>query len=422
MLERYYVRPATVDRVQSSWISGAIDQYVIWLTEQGYSWKSVSRRIPLLVSFGDHARAQGATTWADLPDHIDSFTASWVKNRVRVPKTSQALKKIVHDLQNPIEQMLRLILPEFVGTGRPVKPENPFQELAPEFFAYLRQEKGLRETSIQSYTHYLRNFASYLESVGLTDLRHLSPPVLSGFVSYLSQRVRRASTRDACGVVRVLLRYLYRQRVLPQDLSRVVEQPHNYRLSNIPRSITWDEVRRMLEAVDHRAPRGKRDYAILLLLVTYGLRAREVAALTLDDIDWKNDRLRIPDRKAGHSTLYPLSPIVGQAILDYLKSGRPQTTGRQIFYRTFAPITPLTYVAISTTASHYLHKAGIAVARPGSHTLRHTCVQRLVEANFSLKLIGDYVGHRAPASTEIYSKVDIEALREVACGDGEEVL
>jgi integrase/recombinase XerD len=318
--------------------------------------------------------------------------------------------------------MLRLVSPDFVGTGRPVKPENPFQQWAPEFFVYLRQERGLRETSIRHYSHFLRQFASYLESIGLTDLHHLSPPVLSGFVSDLSPKVRRASVRDACGVLRVLLRYLYRQRVLPRDLSSVVEQPHAYRLSDIPRSITWDDVRRMLEAVDRRAPRGKRDYAILLLLVTYGLRAREVAALTLEDIDWKNERLRVPDRKADHSTVYPLSPIVGQALLDCLKFARPETADRHLFFRTMAPRTPLTHEGISSTASHYLHKADIAVPRPGSHTLRHTCVQRLVEANFSLKLIGDYVGHRSPASTEIYSKVDLEALREVACGDGEEVL
>jgi integrase/recombinase XerD len=422
MLERYFVRPDTVDRIQASWISGPINQYVTWLSEQGYSWRSVARRVPLLVRFGEHARSQGATTWAELPAQLDSFVASWLQHRVQGPKSPQALQKLVQELRNPIQQMLRLILPDFAGRGRPVKPENPFQPWAPEFFVYLRQERGLRETSLLHYSHFLRQFAAYLESIGLTDLKHLSPPVLSGFVTDLSQRVRWASVRDACGVVRVLLRYLYRQRVLPRDLSSVVEQPHAYRLSNIPRSITWEEVRRMLEAVDRRAPRGQRDYAILLLLVTYGLRAREVAALTLDDIDWKNDRLRVPDRKADHSTVYPLSPLVGQALLDCLKFARPETADRHLFFRTMAPRTPLTYEGISSTASHYLHKAGIAVARPGSHTLRHTCVQRLVEANFSLKLIGDYVGHRSPASTEIYSKVDIEALREVACGDGEEVL
>jgi integrase len=178
----------------------------------------------------------------------------------------------------------------------------------------------------------------------------------------------------------------------------------------------------MLETVDRRKPVGKRDYAILLLLVTYGLRAREVAALTLDDIDWRNNRLKVPERKADHSTAYPLSSIVAEAIVDYLKSGRPQNSDRHVFFRVLAPYAPLTYSAVSGCASRYLRKAGIPVSRPGSHTLRHTCVQRLVDAQFSLKMIGDYVGHGSVASTEVYAKVDIESLREVALGDGEEVL
>jgi integrase len=178
----------------------------------------------------------------------------------------------------------------------------------------------------------------------------------------------------------------------------------------------------MLETIDRRTTTGKRDYAILLLLVTYGLRAREVAALTVDDFDWKRDRLRVPDRKAGHATAYPLSRIVGEAVVDYLQHGRPTTSDRQVFFRVLAPRTPMTHDAVSTRASYYLHRAGIPVPRPGSHTLRHTCVQRLVDADFSFKEIGDYVGHRAPESTEIYAKVATEKLREVALGDGEDIL
>jgi integrase len=174
--------------------------------------------------------------------------------------------------------------------------------------------------------------------------------------------------------------------------------------------------------VDRRTQTGKRDYAILLLLVTYGLRAHEVAALTLDDLDWSNSRMRVPERKAGHSTAYPLSTIVGEAILDYLENGRPQTPDRHVFFRSAAPCAPIGHAAISTRAGHYLRKAGIQVPRPGSHTLRHTCVQRLVDADFSFKTIGDYIGHRSPASTQIYTKVAVEALRQIALGDGEEVL
>ena len=178
----------------------------------------------------------------------------------------------------------------------------------------------------------------------------------------------------------------------------------------------------MLKTVDRRSFVGKRDYAILLLLVTYGLRAREVAALTLEDIDWKRARLHVRGRKAGHSTAYPLAPIVGEALLDYLRQDRPKAAVRALFFRALAPHTPLSWVAVSLRAKHYIRKAGIKVPRPGSHTLRHTCVQRLVDARLSLKTIGDFVGHRTPDATAIYAKVNIEALREVALGNGEEIL
>jgi site-specific recombinase XerD len=159
-----------------------------------------------------------------------------------------------------------------------------------------------------------------------------------------------------------------------------------------------------------------------LLLVTYGLRGREVAALALEDIDWKRERLSVPKRNAGHSTAFPLSSVVGNAILEYLRHGRPETADRHVFFRAVAPKRPLGHAAVSSIARKYLLKAGVDVPRPGSHTLRHSAVQRLVDADFDLKTIGDFVGHRSACSTEAYAKVAIEALREVALGSGEEVL
>jgi len=246
--------------------------------------------------------------------------------------------------------------------------------------------------------------------------------VVSEFLTERSEGLQRSTLRVRCGVLRVFLRYLYRERLIARDLSRIVEAAPCYRLAHLPRSITAEDVQKLLDSIDRQTVLGRRDYAILLLLVTYGLRAREVAALTLDDIEWRHDRLRIPARKAGHSTAYPLSPRVGAAILEYLKAGRPLTTLRKVFFHVTAPCTPITPGAVSSRAAHYLHQAGIVGPRLGSHTLRHSCVQRLVEAGWSLKAIGDYVGHASPASTEIYSKVAIETLREVALGPGEEIL
>jgi integrase len=206
------------------------------------------------------------------------------------------------------------------------------------------------------------------------------------------------------------------------NLGKAIESPRRYRFLNLPRSITWHEVEQMLLKVDRRSIVGKRDYAILLLLVTYGLRSREVAALTLDDIDWKRDCIHVRGRKAGHSTAYPLTPTVGEAILDYLRQGRPVTSERAVFMAVYAPYIPISRVAVSAQAKNHIRRAGINVHRPGSHTQRHTCVQRLVDSGFSLKTIGDFVGHRTPDATKIYAKVNVEALRRVAFGNGEEVL
>jgi site-specific recombinase XerD len=275
---------------------------------------------------------------------------------------------------------------------------------------------------VDQYRFHLDRFEAYLARTGVP-LPQISPTVLSAFVAERSGAgLAKTTVRDCCGVLRVFLRYACREGVLGSDLSSTVEWPQVYKLSSIPRSISWEEVGKVLSSFDQRTPCGKRDYAILLLLVTYGLRAREVAALTLDDIDWKRERLAVPERKAGHSTAFPLSRSVGDALVDYLQRGRPQTTDRHVFFRAVAPLRPIGAAAISACAGRYLVQAGVEVPRRGSHTLRHTLVQRLVDNEFSLKTIGDFVGHRSPASTQIYSKVAVESLRQVALGDGEEVL
>jgi len=421
MLERYYVRPDSVDRVRSSWIGDPIEWHVQWLSQQGYSSRTVLRHIPLLMEFGKFTSRCGATKFEELPSHIEAFTVHWLKRHGRGCKSDAARKKVENEARNPVKQMLALVIPNFVDTYQP-RVREPFQDQAPHFFDYLRKERGLRETSISYYRIDLRAFEKYLQDIGLRELQALSPVILSGFITDRCDGLSKTGIKNRCGCLRVFLRYLYRERVVPGDLSGAVDSPRVYRLSTIPRSITWDEVHRMLEAVDRRTPVGKRDYAILLTLVTYGLRGREIAALTLDDIDWRMERLRVPERKAGHSTAYPLSPIVGEAILDYLQHGRHQTSDRYIFLRVMPPRKSMTYSGVSSRASCYLHKAGIPVSRPGSHTLRHTCVQRLVDTTFSLKAIGDYVGHERAASTQIYAKVAVDALREVGSGVGEEVL
>ena len=419
MLEAYFVKPSTIDRIRASWIGSEIDGYLAWLVEHGYNARSIWHRIPIAFAFGEFAAREGASSVADLARHVEPFVADRVAAHYARNGSARPMAK---EIRGPIEQMLSVVVPGFVPTGRP-HHSQPFADPTPRFFEYLVEERGLRPASVVQYRHHLDCFEAYLRRIGVESLGELSPTVLSAYiVERAGAGLAKSTVRDSAGVLRVFLRYAHREGLLTSDLSDAVGWPQVYRLSNVPRSISWDDVNRVLAGVDRRTGAGRRDYAILLLLVTYGLRGREVASLTLDDIDWKRDRLAVPERKAGHSTAFPLSAVVGEALLDYLKNGRPVTTDRHVFFRAAAPRQPLGAAATSAIARNYLLKAGVDVPRPGSHTLRHSAVQRLVDADFDLKTIGDFIGHRSSRSTEVYAKVAVEALREVALGDGEAVL
>jgi len=419
VLNRYFIRPTTVDRIRSSWIGDAIERYVTWLTERNYAARCIFVRVPLLLRFAEFAQRAGAKTWAELPAHVEPFVNARVGRYGKDYSVAQR-QAAVRSIRGPIEQLVELIVPQANDHSSAVA--EPFADMAPAFFEFLGRDRGLREATIVQYRHYLRRFQEYLQRTERPLRPDLPPAVLSAFITESGKAIDKRSVQSLCSILKVFFRYLFRVSLMTRDLSKAIESPRRYRFSSLPRSISGDEVERMLRCVDRRTPVGRRDYAVLLLLVTYGLRGREVAALTLDDIDWKRNRLHVPGRKAGHSTAYPLTSIVGEAILAYLKQGRPESNQRAIFFGAHAPYKPMSRVAVTMQAKHYLQKAGIQVFRPGSHTLRHTCVQRLVDAGLSFKTIGDFVGHRTPDATQIYAKVNIAALREIALGDGEEVL
>jgi integrase/recombinase XerD len=422
MLEEYFVKPGTVDRIRAWWIGPQIERYVAWLAGQGYRPRTVLHRVPLLLGFAGFAWEHGARIVEDLPARVEAFVASSAARRDACRRGGPVRQEPSKEFRGPVEQLLELVVPGYQASGRR-HHDMPFSSSLPGFFGYLSAERGLRPASILRYQHYLDRFEAYLARIGVRRLAELSPAVLSAFIAGRSGAgLAKTTVGGTCGALRVFLRYAHRQGHIRTDLSAAVEWPQICRLPDIPRSISWAQVGQVLDGVDRRTPAGKRDYAVLLLLVTYGLRAREVAALTLDDIDWRRERLAVPERKAGHSTAFSLPVSVGAALADYLQHGQPQTAGRQVFFRAAAPVRPVGAAAVSAAARRYLLEAGIDVPRPGSHTLRHTAVQQLVAAGFPLKTVGDYIGHRSPRSTEVYAKAAIEPLRQVALGHGEQVL
>lgn len=417
MLEHYFLQPSTIDRFHRSWLIGPIEQYVTWLSERGFTSRTIARRVPLLIRFGEFARRRGAADVGALSGHIDGFVKHELRRRALPCRSRRARQVFISGQARPIEQMLRVV----VAVTKSVA-QAPLGRWAPGFFAFLREERGLKDATIDLYRHYLVRFETHVVSLGIESPDDLTPVTFDSFVAMMRRRHCAAALRPVCAALRALLRYLFREGLMKKDLGDAVEGPRVYRLSEIPRAVAWTDVLRTLESIDRRSPLGRRDYAIVLLMAVYGLRAREVAALTLDDIDWRAEAVRVRGRKAGNATTYPLAAKVGEALLDYLKNGRPVTSSRRLFMIVRAPRGPISGRIVSERAHRYLKAAGVVGRRLGSHTLRHSVAQRLVESDFSLKVVGDYLGHRCASSTMIYSKVSLEALREIALGDGEELL
>ncbi len=142
-----------------------MERYVTWLTEEGYAARNVFRRAPIVVRFGEFARSCGAKMWSDLPEHVVSFGKFWLDEHGRSYSTVRRQQWAEDEARNPVQQMLRLVLPEYRSIGRRPRFRDPFTAQAPGFFRYLREARGFREAAIYQYGHYLRTLEGYLTGI-----------------------------------------------------------------------------------------------------------------------------------------------------------------------------------------------------------------------------------------------------------------
>ena len=224
MLEQYFVKPTTIDRIRACWLGEPIERYVAWLHEHGYSACNVYRRVPVLMHFAAYSEARGAGGWEGLPGLVEPFVEQWLAEHGRRGITEQERRQVASEVRNPVQQLLRLLLPGYTGRRREALPQ-PFADQAPGFFNYLREERGLRETTIDFHGHHLRCFETYLKRIERYELGALSPTILGGFVTDSGRTLCKSSLKGRCESVRVFLRYLHRERVISRDLSRSLDAP-----------------------------------------------------------------------------------------------------------------------------------------------------------------------------------------------------
>jgi len=267
-------------------------------------------------------------------------------------------------------------------------------------------------------------FFHYLDSHGVTAVKEIQPVMISGFVTSLAQ-LKPATLAGVASSLRSLLRYLCMQGIIGADLLDHVPRVPVRRDERIPSVWRQKDVDTLLSTVERSSPCGKRDYAILLLAARLGMRAGDIRSLCLDHLLWNQERIEFNQTKGGEPLSLPLTEEIGDALIDYLRHGRPPSQHREVFLRVNAPIEPfgnnnnLHYII-----TKYRRRAGITLAqrsRRGLHSLRHTTASRLLEQGTPLETISAIMGHLSVETTRIYTKVDVEALRSAAF-DPEEVV
>ena len=295
-----------------------------------------------------------------------------------------------------------------VTVAAPVAASSPEDVLLAAFEQYLLGERGLVAGTVVGYLGHARRFLAGLSSGGLAGL---AAAEVTGAVLRESAVVSVSAAHNfVCGL-RAFLRFCVIEGLVPVDLSRAALSVGGRRSWPLPRGISRADAAALLASCDRRTALGRRDYAVIVTLLRLGLRRSELAALTLEDIDWRHGEL-IVHGKGGREDRLPLPADVGDAIAGYLRRGRPATDRREVFVRARAPIRPLAAGTISSTVRRACRRAGMAEI--GAHRLRHTVACEMVAAQVPLPQIGQVLRHRSLQSTAVYARADIEQLRELA--------
>jgi site-specific recombinase XerD len=290
-------------------------------------------------------------------------------------------------------------------------PEGPARPLLERYRRYLETERGLTAKTVERYVEVGCRLAAALERGGAVDWQRVRARDVTRFLLGNCPPPRGHHAPGIISPLRSFLRFCHLEGVIPLPLDGAVPAAAGRRMSPLPKGVPPGELDRLLASCDRQCARGRRDYAILSLLSRLGLRAGEVAAMVLEDLDWRRGEL-VVHGKARRDEALPLPADVGEAIAGYLRSGRPQADSRSVFLRCYAPRRGLPAQAVTGIVYDACDRAGIA--RVGAHRLRHTAASQMLAAGASLGEVGEALRQRSPASTAIYAKVDRARLAALA--------
>lgn len=378
------------------------EEWSTWLEGQGYTWRSRRLMFRTLGRMDRFFSLQALRSVEQLSrKSLDDCWKAFHRSRPAEAGTVRALERFLRSR----------------GLARGDLPSRPGRtgSLLQAYVEYLQQARGFAASTIDSHQRTVGEFLGFLNYEAQPEqLTSLSLHQIEKFVEATSRRVSRATLQHIVAALRGWLRFLAIQGTIRPGLEGQIETPRCYRLEQLPRSLPWEAVQAFLRSIDQGSPVGLRDHTIFFLMATYGLRNSEIAGLTLDDIDWRAQILRVAQRKTSAALTLPLTDAAGAALFRYLKEARPFCSHRHVFLRMRAPSGPLKPTAVGEAFQRCSRLSGLSIPFQGAHCLRHSYALHLLQRGASLKSIGDLLGHRDAESTCIYLRLATEDLRQVA--------
>ena len=374
------------------------------LAGQGYTANGASSQMRLMAHCSRWLASQGLDAQQLGDIEVQRFVGARRAAGYTNHRTPRALQ--------PLLSYLRCL-----GVVRPLPaptPSGPVEVALASYRCYLMQERGLRSTTARGYVHAIGPFVrGRLAPGGLQlDLAHLGAADVTAFVVASCAHQSRGTAKLTVTALRSLLGYWYVEGLIERPLSESVPAIARWRLAGLPKGLQPAQVQRLLASCDRGTGKGRRDFAILTTLARLGLRAGEVAALRLDDIDWRAGEMLVHG-KGSRAERLPLPSDVGEAMAAYLRQGRPAgVQERTVFVRVRAPLRPLSAGAVTDVVAAAGRRAGLGPIR--AHRLRHTVATQMLRAGAPLVEIGQLLRHRCASTTAIYAKVDHKALRTIA--------
>ncbi len=387
-------------------VSGPLEEYAFGfaaeLARVGYRRNTVACQLRLMAHLGSWLAGKGLDAAGLTAASVEEFFVARRAAGHTTLRSSRALEPLLAHLRE-----LGVVQPAAV-----VVAATPAEELLERYRRYLLEERGLAAGTVRGYVDIIRPFVIGWVAADGSGLERLAARDLSAYVLAECPGRSRGSAKLLVTALRSLLGFLHVEGMLAESLVGAVPSVAGWRLAGLPRGLEPAQARRLLASCDRRTTAGRRDFAILTLLLRLGLRRGEVARLELGDIDWRAGEIEIRGKGSRQERL-PLPADVGEAVAGYLRRGRPASAqGRCVFVRVKAPHLPLTPAGVTQVVVSAGKRSGLGEIT--AHRLRHTAATEMLRAGATLPEVGQVLRHRSLLTTAIYAKVDREALRTIA--------